>query len=59
METQVFWTMIVLVFAYVCITDTNVLDYITLKIKLFFIESQLNLMKYKLWLQLKMYRKKF
>ncbi len=58
MESQVFWTLVALVFAYICITDTNVLDFITIKIKTFFVESQLQIIKFKLWVQLKMYRRK-
>lgn len=59
MESQVFWTLVVIVFAYICIMDSNVLDFIVIKTKTFFIETQLKLMKFKLWIQLKMYRKKF
>jgi hypothetical protein len=58
MDTQVFLTLTLLVVAYICITDSNVLDFIVIKFKTFYVETQLQLMKFKLWVQLKMYRKK-
>lgn len=59
MESQVFWTLMILIFAYICLIDSNVLDFIIIKIKTFFIETQLKYYKFKLWIQLKLYRKKF
>jgi hypothetical protein len=47
MELHLYLTLFCIVFAYICISDPNVLDWITIKINHFLVEVQLRYIKFK------------
>lgn len=47
MELQIYLSLFLVIIAYVCITDPNVLDWITIKINHLFVIMQLKYIKFK------------